>query len=50
MSYYCMSESKKETNFICIRCGNQMSELSACHLKCFVCGAEHDCSDKGNYW
>lgn len=34
----------------CIRCGTIMGELSACHLRCPKCGAELDCSDKGNFW
>lgn len=41
-------ESKEKIE--CIRCGFKMEELSVCHIKCFRCGAELTCSDKGNYW
>ena len=44
-----MSEEnvKKET---CERCGYEMDNLSACHLRCSNCGVEYDCSDKGTTW
>jgi len=45
-----VKDYKKKTQYICIRCGFAMRELSVCHLKCFKCGSEYDCSDKGNFW
>lgn len=45
-----MDRKKGIKQFICIRCENFMTEISVCHLKCFVCGAEYDCSDKGIFW
>ncbi len=36
-------EKNKKKSYICIRCGFDMIEMSACHLKCYKCGAEHDC-------
>ncbi len=35
---------------ICDRCDNIMEEMQPCHLKCFNCGAEMDCSEKGLTW
>lgn len=29
----------------CFKCGFDMVEISACHLKCPNCGTEKDCSD-----
>ena len=40
----------KKRQYICIRCGFNMIEISTCHLKCFNCGAEYDCTDKGIFW
>jgi len=34
----------------CMKCFNYMEEIQPCHLKCFNCGAEMDCSDKGFVW
>ena len=35
---------------MCDRCGETMKEIQPCHLKCFNCGAEMDCSEKGLVW
>ncbi len=45
-----IKNNKKKIKYICIRCEYAMKELSVCHLKCFRCGSEYDCSDKGNFW
>jgi len=37
-------------NIICMKCGYEMKNIQVCHLKCFNCGAEMDCSDKGSVW
>ena len=37
-------------NKMCDRCFGTMKEIQPCHLKCFNCGAEMDCSDKGFIW
>jgi hypothetical protein len=29
----------------CLRCGHEMKDIQPCHLKCFNCGSEIDCSD-----
>lgn len=50
MTTFTDKEKNKKKLYICIRCGFEMISMSACHLKCFKCGAEHDCSDKGNFW
>ena len=43
-------DKNKKKRYLCMRCGYEMTEMTVCHLKCFRCGAEHDCSDKGNFW
>jgi len=43
-------KKNKKIPYVCIRCGYEMTEMTVCHLKCFRCGAEHDCSDKGSFW
>ncbi len=43
-------EKKQKLKVECIRCGSIMGEISVCHLRCPKCGAELDCSDKGNFW
>jgi hypothetical protein len=50
MTTFSNKEEGKKKPLLCIRCGFEMNAMSACHLKCFKCGAEHDCSDKGNFW
>jgi hypothetical protein len=50
MTKYQDKEKNKKIQHVCIRCGFDMIDISACHLKCLKCGAEHDCSDKGNFW
>ena len=45
-----VKDDKKKIQYNCIKCGDAMRELSVCHLKCFRCGSEYDCSDKGNFW
>ena len=35
-----VKDYKKKTQYICIRCGFAMRELSVCHLKCFKCGSD----------
>lgn len=44
------NEKKESLKVECIRCGSIMDEISVCHLRCSKCGAELDCSDKGNFW
>jgi hypothetical protein len=44
------NKNKEKKQYECIRCGFEMVEMSVCHLKCFRCGVEHDCSDKGGFW
>ena len=34
----------------CDRCHSVMKAIQPCHMKCFNCGAEMDCSDKGSTW
>jgi len=34
----------------CMICDEDMSDITPCHLKCFNCGAEMDCTDKGFVW
>jgi len=34
----------------CMRCGFEMKNMTACHLRCPNCGSEMDCSDKGGVW
>ncbi len=43
-------DGDKKKQYVCIRCGFEMIEMTVCHLKCFRCGAEYDCSDKGLFW
>ena len=44
-----MDKNKDTSNKeICERCGNQMDNITACHLICNNCGANYDCSDKGS--
>lgn len=32
-------------NSICVRCGNEMTHIQACHERCDNCGSELTCSD-----
>lgn len=48
-NYESIKKNAKE-KIECIICGFEMRELTVCHLKCFKCGSELTCSDKGNYW
>lgn len=34
----------------CPICNNEMVDIQVCHLMCFYCGANMDCSDKGTVW
>ena len=45
MSSSVLVKTRKEVREKCLRCGFEMAELRVCHLKCFNCGAEEDCSD-----
>lgn len=42
--------TKMKTKVKCPRCENYMSKMTTCHLICDKCGANLDCSDKGNFW
>ncbi len=44
-----MEESKEKVEK-CPRCNGKMTEVRTCHLRCGMCGAEYDCSDKGLLW
>jgi hypothetical protein len=35
---------------ICPNCDYDMVEIQPCHVMCFNCGAQMDCSDKGTIW
>ena len=35
---------------VCPICNDSMKNIQPCHIKCFNCGAEMDCSDKGSVW
>ncbi|MDQ2685379.1 MAG: hypothetical protein M3Y25_06010 [Thermoproteota archaeon] len=48
--YQSHEDNIKKNKVQCVRCGSLMGEISACHLRCFTCGAELTCSDKGNFW
>ena len=34
----------------CPMCKYDMVAIQPCHLFCFNCGAQMDCSDKGSVW
>lgn len=43
-------EAEQKQSVECPRCGFEMKNMTACHLRCNNCGAELTCSDKSFYW
>lgn len=45
------NNNKDNDNNVCLRCNYQtIVNIQVCHTKCFNCGYEQDCSDKGSVW